>query len=62
LALFGIIISLTTNFKASANGCKKPQIPTTFGPFRLWIEAITFLSIRVKKAIAINNGTKVNKE
>jgi hypothetical protein len=34
-ALFGTIISLTINFNASANGCKTPQIPTTFGPRRL---------------------------
>jgi hypothetical protein len=33
--LVGIIISFTTNFKPSAIGCKKPQIPTIFGPFLL---------------------------
>jgi hypothetical protein len=32
LALFGIIISLITNFKPSAKGCKIPQIPTTAHP------------------------------
>ena len=31
-ALFGITISFTTNFNPSANGCKKPQKPTTLGP------------------------------
>jgi hypothetical protein len=34
LARFGKIISLTINFKASANGCKTPQNPVIFGPFR----------------------------
>jgi hypothetical protein len=34
LALFGKTISLTINFKASANGCKVPQSPVTLGPFR----------------------------
>jgi hypothetical protein len=46
----GIISSLITNFKPSAKGCKKPQIPTIFGPFLLCIEAITFLSAKVKKS------------
>jgi hypothetical protein len=31
----GIIISFITNFKPSANGCSKPQKPTTLGPFLL---------------------------
>ena len=33
--LFGIIISFTNNLKPSANGCIKPKVPTTFGPFLL---------------------------
>jgi hypothetical protein len=61
LALFGIITSLITNFKPSANGCKKPKIPTTLGPFLRWIDAITFRSINVKNATTINNGIKVSK-
>ena len=59
-ALFGIIISLITNLSPSANGCKKPQIPTTFGPFLRCIDAITRLSAKVKIAITINRGTKVS--
>ena len=31
----GITISLIINFKPSANGCKRPQKPTTLGPFLL---------------------------
>jgi hypothetical protein len=61
-ALVGTIISLTTNFKPSANGCKKPQIPTTLGPFLRWIEAIAFLSAKVKKATTINKGINVRSE
>lgn len=60
-ALLGITISLIINFRPSANGCKKPQIPTTFGPLRRCIAAIAFLSAKVKKAIAISNGTNVIK-
>lgn len=57
LALLGIIISLIISFKPSANGCRNPQKPTTFGPFRLWTAAIAFRSANVKKAIAISSGT-----
>ena len=35
LALAGITVSLTTNFKASAKGCNTPYTPTTLGPTRL---------------------------
>ena len=34
-ALFGIITSLIISLKPSAKGCKKPQNPTTLGPFLL---------------------------
>jgi hypothetical protein len=34
LARFGKIISLRTSFKASAKGCRIPQKPVIFGPFR----------------------------
>ena len=47
-ARVGINNSLKTNFAPSANGCNKPQNPTTFGPFLLCIAAITFLSAIVK--------------
>jgi len=61
-ALVGIIISLTTNFKPSAKGCKKPKIPTMLGPLRLWIEAIALRSAKVKKATTISKGIRVNNE
>ena len=32
LGVYGIIISLKIYFKASANVCKRPKGPTTFGP------------------------------
>ena len=54
----GITISLVSNFKPSAKGCKKPHTPTTLGPFRRWIEAITLRSAKVKKAMDNNNGIK----
>lgn len=56
------MISFTTNFKASAKGCKTPQNPTTLGPFRRWIEAIAFRSASVKNATTMIIGTKVNNE
>ena len=32
--IVGKIISFNINFKPSVNGCKIPEGPTTFGPFR----------------------------
>ncbi len=46
--LVGIKSSLNINFAPSARGCNNPQNPTTFGPFRLCMAAITFLSAIVK--------------
>ena len=43
--------SFPINFKASANGCKIPNIPTIFGPLLLWILLITLRSNNVKNAI-----------
>jgi hypothetical protein len=40
--------SLKTNLAPSAIGCNKPQIPTTFGPLRRCIAAITLRSAIVK--------------
>ena len=48
LELLGKIVSFTKSFKPSANGCSKPTKPITFGPFRLWIIPIIFLSAIVK--------------
>ena len=56
----GIIISLITNFKPSAKGCKTPQIPVTVGPFLRCIEAIALRSAKVKKATTINKGISVS--
>jgi hypothetical protein len=47
-ALVGINSSLKINFAPSANGCRRPQKPTTLGPLRRWIAAITFRSAIVK--------------
>lgn len=47
----GIIVSLPINLKPSAKACKRPKIPVTLGPLLRCIEANTFLSNRVKKAI-----------
>jgi len=48
LDLVGIKSSLNISFAPSAKGCNNPQNPTTFGPLRLCIAAITFLSAIVK--------------
>jgi hypothetical protein len=48
LALVGITVSLSNSFNPSAKGCNKPQKPTTLGPFRCCIAAITFLSAKVR--------------
>jgi hypothetical protein len=58
LALLGIIVSLIKSFKPSAKGCKTPNRPTTLGPLRLCIPAITFLSNNVKKATEISLSKK----
>ena len=56
LELLGIIVSLTNNFKPSANGCNRPINPMTLGPFLLCIIPIIFLSAIVKYATEINKG------
>ena len=60
LDLLGIGLSLINNFKPSANGCKRPQNPTTSGPFLRCIPAITLRSANVKYAMVTNKGTSVN--
>lgn len=47
-ALLGNTVSFKSNFKPSAKGCNKPKKPTTLGPLRLCIDAITLRSKRVK--------------
>jgi len=59
LELLGKIVSFTKSFNPSANGCNKPIKPITFGPFRLWIIPIIFLSAIVKYATEINKGTTI---
>jgi hypothetical protein len=51
-------ISLPINFKASAKGCNKPNIPTIFGPLLRCTLLITFRSSKVKNAI--HKITKIN--
>lgn len=47
-ALLGKTVSFNDNFKPSAKGCNKPKNPTTLGPLRRCIEAITLRSKRVE--------------
>lgn len=61
LALNGNTVSFANNFKPSAKGCKSPNIPTTLGPFRHCIEAITFLSNSVMYATETNKGINIPK-
>jgi hypothetical protein len=61
-ARVGIKSSLNVSLAPSAKGCNKPQKPTTFGPFRRWIAAITLRSAIVKYATAIKIQTIFNKE
>jgi len=56
LDLTGIIISFKRSFKPSANACSTPQKPVTFGPLRLWIEAISLRSAIVKNAIVSSDA------
>jgi len=59
LALTGISVSLLTNLAPSAIACKEPQNPTLPGPVRRCIEAKSFRSPTVKKAIATSKGIKL---
>jgi hypothetical protein len=58
-ALLGRTGSFKSNFNPSANGCKIPKNPTTFGPFRLCIDAITLRSAKVKKATPTKRGRRI---
>ena len=60
-ALEGKIVSFTNNFKPSAKGCNKPKTPTTLGPLRRCIAAITFLSAKVIYATEISKGNTIVK-
>ena len=48
LAPVGIMVSFISIFTASAKGCMRPKGPTTFGPLRICIAAITLRSASVK--------------
>jgi len=45
------MVSFPISLKPSAKACKIPHIPVILGPLLLCIEAKTFLSYKVKKAI-----------
>lgn len=47
LALLGKTVSFDGDFEPSAKGCNKPKNPTTLGPLRRCMEAITLRSDRV---------------
>lgn len=46
-ALLGKTVSFDNDFGPSAKGCNEPKNPTTLGPLRRCIEAITLRSKRV---------------
>jgi len=50
------------SFKPSAKGCNQPHKPTTFGPILRCIDAIPFLSAKVKNAIQSITGTIVDSQ
>ena len=62
LTWLGISNSFVNNFTPSASGCKIPYIPTTFGPFLLWLYPSIFLSAKVRYATDIRIGTNKSKE
>jgi len=61
LAGLGITVSFANNLIASANACKAPNKPTTFGPRRRCTAPKNLRSKTVKNATAKIIGKKVNK-
>ncbi len=59
LDLTGMITSLSSSFKPSANAWRIPQNPVTLGPLRLCIEANNLRSAMVKNAMVNKEATKV---
>lgn len=53
--------SLMKSFTPSAMGCRRPNGPTMFGPFRSCIYPKTFRSSNVRKATANSTGTMIAK-
>ena len=54
--------SFVNNLTPSASGCSIPYIPTTLGPFLLWLYPSIFLSANVRYATDIRIGTNKIKE
>ena len=48
LALVGMMVSLRNSLAPSAIGCSRPKGPTTLGPLRICIAAMTLRSARVR--------------
>ncbi len=59
LAPAGRMVSLASSFTPSANGCSRPKGPTTFGPLRICIAAMTLRSAKVSMATASSSGTTI---
>ena len=59
LEFVGTTLSFNKSLKPSAKGWSNPKKPTTFGPKRSCIEAITFLSSKVRKATEISSGIMI---
>ena len=56
---WGMVFSLTNSLTASAKGWTIPQIPTLFGPLRIWTYPKILRSNKVKKAIPNNTHKQV---
>ena len=61
LAELGSTGSLSKSLSPSQRGCKSPIKPTTLGPLRRCIEAMSFLSPRVRKATESKRGKTILK-
>jgi hypothetical protein len=57
----GMTISLKTYFRKSANDCKSPKTPTTFGPFRICTAAQIFLSAYMRNARQISTDPVIKR-
>src|SRR3546814_722653 len=55
----GRMVSLASSFTPSAKGCSRPNGPTTFGPLRSCIAAMTLRSKKVRYATATSSGTTI---
>ncbi len=57
----GMIGSLKTNFRRSANDWRRPKGPTTFGPRRICTAAHTLRSMSSRKATQISSPTSTRR-